>query len=93
MKKEIKVQLDSKEWEGTYSNFLLITNSSTEFILDFARMMPGNNRAKIFSRIITNPTNFKLFVKQMEEVLKKYEEKNGEINIERVNTSNKTIGF
>jgi len=93
MKKEIKVQLDPKEWEGIYSNFLLITNSQTEFILDFARMMPGNNQAKIFSRIITNPANFKLFVKQMEEVLKKFEEKNGEINIDQINTANKTIGF
>lgn len=93
MKKEIKVQLDSKEWEGIYSNFLLITNSQTEFILDFARMMPGNNQAKIFSRIITNPANFKLFVKQMEEVLKNFEEKNGEINIDQISTANKTIGF
>ena len=38
--------------QGTYANLAIITHSSSEFILDFIRVMPGVPKAGVQSRII-----------------------------------------
>ena len=49
----VNIEIGDKEWEGVYSNFVIITHSTSEFVLDFARMLPGAQKAKVFSRIIS----------------------------------------
>ncbi len=48
MKQErtVNIEIGNNEWEGVYSNFVIITHSPSEFILDFARMLPGAKRPK-----------------------------------------------
>ena len=36
--------------QGTYANLAIITHSSSEFILDFVRVMPGLPKAGVQSR-------------------------------------------
>ncbi len=79
--KQLQVELDKDAAEGTYSNLTLIAHSPAEIILDFARMMPGMQKAKISSRIIMTPSSAKMFLKSLTENIKKYEEKFGEIKI------------
>ena len=38
----INMELGEKEAEGIYSNFVVISHSLSEFVMDFARILPGN---------------------------------------------------
>ena len=44
---------------GTYSNLAVISHSKTEFIIDFAAMLPGLPGAQVQSRIIMAPEHCK----------------------------------
>jgi hypothetical protein len=90
--KQIQVQLDEKAAEGTYSNFVLTAHTNSEFILDFARTLPGLNKAKVFSRIIMTPQSAKRLYQVMEQTLTKFEDKFGEIKLPG-NTNSQGIGF
>jgi hypothetical protein len=77
-RRPIQVELPS-ELEATYANFVLITHSASEMIVDFARMLPNVPKAKVYSRIIMTPMNAKLLHKALGDNLAKFEEKFGEI--------------
>ena len=79
---QMKVELGSDVAEGTYSNFVIISHSDSEFILDFARIIPGKPKAKIHSRVIMNPKNCKLFLHALTENVKKFESKFGNISVD-----------
>ena len=79
--KQINIELSEKESEGIYSNFVLISHSPAEFIIDFTRMLPGIPKAKVFARIIMTPQHAKSFSKALTENLEKFEKEFGEIKI------------
>ncbi|MBD3170492.1 MAG: DUF3467 domain-containing protein [candidate division Zixibacteria bacterium] len=89
---KLNIQLDEKESEGIYSNLALIVFSPSEMIFDFARVMPGVNKGKIFSRIVMTPQNAKSFLKSLEDNIKKYESQFGEIKVFG-KPDDKNIGF
>jgi hypothetical protein len=37
----VEIELGAEVAEGIYSNLVLITHSTSEFIIDFANVMPG----------------------------------------------------
>ena len=41
---EIQVELSEEMAQGTYANLAIISHSSSEFILDFIRVVPGARR-------------------------------------------------
>jgi hypothetical protein len=75
----IPVELDEKAAEGIYSNFVLTAHTASEFVLDFARMVPGVNKAKVFSRIIMTPQSAKGLSIVLAGAIEKYEESFGKI--------------
>lgn len=89
---QIKVEIKEPEGEGIYSNLALISHSPSEFILDFARIMPGLPRARVHARIIMTPQHAKLLLKALEDNVKKYEARFGEIKLHGMDVSKK-IGF
>ncbi len=88
---QISIELSPEQAEGIYSNFVLITHSPSEFILDFARMVPGVQKTKVYARVIMNPQNILLLKSALDENLKKYEERFGKIRI--FGKEDKEIGF
>jgi hypothetical protein len=42
---QVQVELPEREAEGIYSNLVLMTHSASEFIFDFARVLPGAHDA------------------------------------------------
>ncbi len=90
---QIKVDLDPEQSEGTYSNLAFLHLSPSEFILDFARLMPGPARAKIHSRIILTPQAAKSVLRLLQQNVEKYEKDNGEIRLAGVPHPNNPIGF
>lgn len=77
----IQVELGEKESEGIYSNFVLIAHSPSEFIIDFARILPGVQKARVYSRIVMTPQHARMLLNALEENIKKYEGRFGEIKL------------
>jgi hypothetical protein len=88
---QINIEISDDEVEGTYSNFAFITHSPAEFIVDFARILPGMKKAKVNSRVIMTPQHAKMLFKALENNIKKFEDRFGEIK--NVSETSKEIGF
>ena len=69
----INIELGEKEAEGIYSNLVLVSHSPHEFVIDFARLLPGLAKAKIASRIIIAPTHMAALIQTLKENLENYE--------------------
>ena len=78
---QIAIELDEKASEGIYSNFVLTSHTASEFILDFARMLPGVKKAKVFSRIILTPQSAKTLHHVLGNAIGKFEGSFGEIKL------------
>ena len=87
----INMELGEKEAEGIYSNFVVISHSLSEFVLDFARILPGNPKSKVFARVVMTPPNVRSLLAALETNVKKYEEQFGKIKT--FDTPAKDIGF
>ena len=55
---EVKIELKPEVAQGEYSNLAMINHSSSEFIIDFAHMLPIAP-PQIFSRVIMAPEHAK----------------------------------
>ena len=69
------------ELEAIYSNFVMLTHSPSEVVLDFARLLPRSPKAKVYARIVMTPMNAKLLHKALDENLARFEERFGEIKL------------
>lgn len=78
--KKVNISFNEKAAEE-FSNLVITTNSDSEFILDFARFLPGNKTAGVHTRIIMTPKHAKLLYRALGNNLTKYEEQFGAINI------------
>jgi hypothetical protein len=78
---QINIELGEKEAEGIYSNLAIITHSPAEFIIDFTRVLPGVPKAKVHARIIMTAQHAKLLMRALEDNVRKFEAKFGEIKI------------
>jgi hypothetical protein len=84
---EIQIELTEDIAQGTYANLAVIAHSSSEFVLDFIRILPGTPKAKVQSRIILTPENAKRLAFALQENLIRFENAFGPIGI------NQKIGF
>ena len=78
-KNQINIELKEDVAQGTYSNLAIITHSSSEFVLDFVRVMPGVPKAEVKSRVILTPEHAKRLMLALQDNIKKYEAINGPI--------------
>ena len=79
---QIQVDLGEKEAEGIYANLAIISHSPSEFILDFARLLPGLPKSKVFARIVMTPQNAKALMRTLEANVERYESTHGEIKLQ-----------
>jgi len=89
----VNIEIGDKEWEGIYSNFVIITHSNSEFVLDFARMLPGAQKAKVFSRILMTPQHAKALMGTLDNNIKKFEAEHGAIKLSPQDATKGPIGF
>ena len=89
----VNIEIGDKEWEGVYSNFVIITHSPSEFVLDFARMLPGAPKAKVFSRILMTPQHARALLDTLEKNIQKYENEHGKIKMSPNDPAKGPIGF
>ena len=70
---QLNIELSEEVAEGTYSNLAIITHSSSEFILDFIRIMPGVPKAKVKSRVIVSPPHAKRLLRALADNIERFE--------------------
>ena len=76
---QINIELSEETAEGIYANLAMIAHSSSEFVVDFIRLMPGVPKAKVKSRIVITPEHAKRLLKALQENIEKYEKTFGPI--------------
>ena len=89
----VNIEIGDREWEGIYSNFVIITHSNAEFIIDFARLLPGAKKAKVFSRILMTPPSAKALLNTLDQNIKKFEAEHGNIKLAPADPNKTSIGF
>lgn len=77
----IEIQLDEQVAQGNYCNLAIIAHSTSEFILDFATMLPGLPKARVKSRVVLTPEHAKRLLLSLQENVTRYESSFGKINI------------
>jgi len=76
---QLNIELSEEIAQGIYSNLAVITHSSSEFVIDFVRIMPGIPKANVKSRIILTPEHAKRLLLALQDNIKKFEAVNGPI--------------
>ncbi len=78
-----KLQLDMTPEiaRGKYSNFAVITHTTADFILDFAKILPGMPKAVVGARVITAPEHAKRLLMALQENIISYEREFGTIHV------------
>ena len=69
--KKLQIELPAEVAEGMYANLALITHSQAEFIVDFIRMMPGVEKARVKSRVILTPQHAKRLMRALADNYRK----------------------
>ena len=80
---QLQIELTEEIAQGIYSNLAIITHSSSEFVLDFIRVVPGVPKAKVKSRIILTPEHAKRLVAALQENIEKFEAANGIVKMQQ----------
>jgi len=73
--------------QPVYSNLARISHAPAEFVLDFARFLPGDTRATVSARVVMSPVALKLFIQAATENLTRFESSFGTINVPSGGTS------
>jgi len=78
---QLNIELTPEIAEGIYSNLAIISHSTSEFVIDFVRIMPGTPKANVKSRIILTPEHAKRLLFALQENIGKFESQHGKIKI------------
>jgi len=81
MQHQLPIELPDDVAQGVYSNLIFCTHSPSEFILDFARALPGARSGKIRSRIVLTPQHAKALSDLLSRNIQNFEERHGTIKM------------
>lgn len=90
---ELNIELNSDVAQGSYSNLAIITHSSSEFIIDFIRMLPGVPKAQVNNRIIMTAEHAKRLYLALQDNIAKFESQYGEIALHNEPINRVPINF
>ncbi len=77
----IKLNIDAAVAKGVYSNLALIAHSPSEFVVDFAAVLPGMAKANVGARIVLAPEHAKRLLLALQDNIYKYEQQFGKIEM------------
>lgn len=89
----LQIELNEEVAQGIYANLAIITHSSSEFILDFIRVLPGMSKAGVKSRVVLAPEHAKRLLRALQENIEKYERAFGSIRIPEENSFSPMSGI
>ena len=80
-KKQISLELKPEIARGSYSNLAIISHSQSEFVIDFATMLPGLGKPEVSNRIVMTPEHVKRLLGALNDNIAKYESQFGQIRL------------
>lgn len=87
---QVQLRIDESKMQTTYANTIRSSTTQDEVVLDFGMNLPmqGNDGQPVLnfsvgSRIVTNWAGAKRLAISMGQMVRQYEERNGEIQIQR----------
>ena len=80
-KKQLNLDLKPEVAKGTYSNLAIISHSHSEFIIDFATMLPGLAKPEVQNRIVMTPEHYKRLLNALTDNIGRYEAQFGTISL------------
>lgn len=87
---QVQLRIDESKMQTTYANTIRSSTTQDEVVLDFGMNLPmqGNDGKPVLnftvgSRIVTNWAGAKRLAISMGQMVRQYEERNGEIQINR----------
>jgi len=89
---QLNIELKEEVGQGIYSNLAIISHSSSEFVLDFVRIMPGIPKAEVKSRIILTPEHAKRLLLALGENMGKFETVHGQVKLDERGTGFAPLG-
>lgn len=81
--KKMNITISPDKASGVYSNLAIIAHGPSEFVMDFASILPGPQQASVQSRVIMSPENAKKVLFALQDNIRKYEEQFGKIEIKQ----------
>ena len=78
---QLQIDLSPEVAKGIYTNFQIISHSSSEFVLDFISMLPGIPKPTVTSRVILAPGHAKRLLAALQENIVRYEQEFGKIQM------------
>ena len=78
---QLQIELPQDVAQGQYANFAIITHSSSDFVVDFACVLPGVPKAQVKSRVVLAPEHAKRLLAALQENIVRYEHEFGTIKI------------
>ena len=78
---KFQIELPAEIAQGEYASLAIITHSSSDFVVDFARLLPGVPKAQVKSRVILAPEHAKRLLLALQENIVRYEREFGPIKL------------
>ena len=78
-KNQLNINIAPDKAQGVFANLALIAHTPTEFVLDFAQIMPGIPQATVVSRVVVTPDQAKKILGALQNNIAQYEQKFGVI--------------
>lgn len=96
---QVQLRIDESKMQTTYANTIRSSTTQDEVVLDFGINLPmqGNDGKPVLnftvgSRVVTNWAGAKRLAISMGQLVRQYEERNGEIQIQRAQPAGKPDG-
>ena len=78
---QLQIEVAPDMAQGVYTNFAIISHTSSEFVVDCAQMMPGVPKAVVRSRVILAPEQSTRLAMARQKNIVKYEQEFGRIEL------------
>ncbi|WP_315275753.1 DUF3467 domain-containing protein [Prevotella histicola] len=88
---QLQIDLSPEIAKGVYTNFQIISHSSSEFVLDFATLLPGVPKVTVTSRVIIAPEHALRLLAALQDNVVRYEKEFGKIDRHDPNQEPRTI--
>jgi hypothetical protein len=90
---QLPIELPDDVAQGTYSNLIFISHSPSEFVVDFARALPGVRKGRVRARVIMTPQHAKALSELLKRNVATWEETHGPIPTPGRGDASGPIGF
>ena len=79
--KQLQIELKPEVATGMYSNLAIVANTPSEFVIDFAALLPGIPKASVAARVLVAPEHTKRLLAALQENIMRYEKEYGKIEL------------